>query len=139
MALLQPKRSKYRYQFRGKLGGTPSRRTELAFGEVGLKSLETNLLWAKQLEAARKAIVHCTKRHGRIWFRVFPDKPMTKKPSETRMGGGKGDVEGYAAPVKAGQIILELGGVSPDLAQQALARAAHKFPVKTVLVIKEER
>jgi large subunit ribosomal protein L16 len=117
----------------------PAGRTKIEFGEFALKSLEPGLLSARQLEAARKAIVHHTKRRGRVWFRVFPDRPVTRKPAEVRMGGGKGSVEGYAAGIKSGEIILEIGAVNEDVAREALRRAAHKFPVKTRLISKEER
>lgn len=137
MALLQPKKLKYRTRFKGRTGRISSRRTELAFGEIGLKSLESSWLSARQLEAARQAVVHYTKRKGRIWFRVFPDQPMTRKPPETRMGGGKGSVEGYAAVIKAGEIIVEMGGVDLEICREALRRASHKLSVKTVAVAKE--
>lgn len=138
MALLQPRKAKYRYRFRERKGGVPSRRTKLEFGELGLKSLGAAWISARQLEAARRAITHHTKRQGRVWFRVFPDKPVTKKPSEVRMGGGKGGLEGYVSPVKAGEIIVELGAVEAEIAREALRRASHKFPVKTVIVAKED-
>jgi large subunit ribosomal protein L16 len=137
MALLQPRKVKYRTKFKGRMGGVPSSRRELAFGEIGLKSLEPGWLSARQLEAARKAIVHHTKRKGRIWFRVFPDKPVTRKPPETRMGGGKGSVEGYVAVVKAGEIIVEMAGVDAETCQEALRRASHKLAVKSTIVSKD--
>ncbi len=137
MAIMQPRKVKYRVQFKGKKGGVPSRRTELAFGEIGLKSLEAGWLSSQQLEAARKAIVHHTKRKCRLWFRVFPDKPVTRKPSEIRMGGGKGNVEGYVAPVKAGEVILEVGGLDEEILTEALRRGSHKLSVKTKTITRE--
>lgn len=138
MALLQPRRLKYRYQFRDRKGGVPSRRSRLEFGELGLKSLEPSWISARQLEAVRRVITHETKRRGRIWFRVFPDKPVTKKPAEVRMGGGKGNLERYVANVKAGEIIFELGAVDEVTAHEALRKASHKLPVRTKVVVREE-
>jgi len=131
---LQPKRSKYRKQFRGKMKGKSTRGTTLAFGKYGLKSLGRKWLTAQQIEAARVAITHYTKRQGKLWIRVFPDKPITSKGSEVGMGAGKGDVKGYVAVVKPGKIVLELAGVDKTTAQEAMKRAADKLPFKTKFV-----
>lgn len=136
MALLQPRRSKYRKTFKGKRGGLATRSNTLAFGVFGLKTIEAGWLTSRQLEAARRAMAHYTQRGGRIWIRVFPDKPVTKHPAESRMGSGKGDVEGYVAVVKPGQLIFEMGAVTKDIAQEALRLAAHKLPISTNFVEK---
>lgn len=136
MALLQPRRSKYRKTFKGKRGGLATRSNTLAFGVFGLKAIEAGWLTSRQLEAARRAMAHYTQRGGRIWIRVFPDKPVTKHPAESRMGSGKGDVEGYVAVVKPGQLIFEMGAVTKDIAQEALRLAAHKLPISTNFVEK---
>lgn len=132
--MLQPKKTKYRKQFRGKMKGTASRGTALAFGDYGLKSLDRAWLTAKQIEAGRVAITHDTKRQGKIWIRVFPDKPITSKGLGVGMGAGKGDITGYVAVVTPGRILFELGGVSQEIAYQALNRAGHKMPVKTRII-----
>lgn len=137
MALLVPKRAKYRKAFRGKRTGTATRGTRLAFGNYGLKTMESGWISSRQIEAARRAITRFTARGGRVWIRIFPDKPITKHPAESRMGSGKGAVEGYVAVVKPGMLIFEMGSVAPDIAQEALRLAAHKLPVKTKFVIKE--
>lgn len=134
MALLQPKRTKYRKAFRGKRTGLATRGSSLAFGNFGLKAQQSGWLTSRQLEAARRAMAHYTQRGGRIWIRVFPDKPVTKHPAESRMGSGKGDVEGYVAVVKAGQLIFEMGAVEEIVAQEALRLAAHKLPIATKFV-----
>lgn len=134
--MLQPKRSKYRKQFRGKMTGVASRGTSLAFGDFGLKSLERSWLSTKQIEAARVAISHYTKRAGKIWIRVFPDKPVTKKGGVTA-GGGKGEVDRHVAVVTPGRIILELAGVTGSVAIEALKRAGSKLPVRTKFISKE--
>ena len=135
--MLQPKKTKYRKQFRGKMRGTASRGTTLAFGDYGLKSLGRGWLTTKQIEAARVAITHYTKRGGKIWIRVFPDKPITSKGLGVGMGAGKGDVVGWVAVVTPGRIILELAGVPFSVAQEALKRAAAKLPFKTKFISKE--
>src|SRR6266516_2469690 len=112
MALLQPSRTKHRKAFRGKRGGIATRNNSLAFGQFGLKAMAAGWLSSRQIEAARRAMTNYTKRGGRIWIRVFPDKPITKHPAESRMGSGKGDVEGYVAVVKPGQLIFEMGAVT---------------------------
>ena len=136
MALLQPKRTKYRKAFRGKRGGIATRSNVLSFGTFGLKAMEAGWLSARQIESARRAMAHFTQRGGRIWIRVFPDKPVTKHPAESRMGSGKGDVEGYVAVVKPGQLIFEMGAVVKDVAEEALRLASHKLPVDTKFVEK---
>lgn len=136
MSLLQPKRTKYRKAFRGKRGGIATRGNTLSFGTFGLKAMEAGWLSARQIEAARRAIAHFTQRGGRIWIRVFPDKPITKHPAESRMGSGKGDVEGYVAVVKPGQLIFEMGAVGKTVAEEALRLAAHKLPIATKFVEK---
>jgi len=136
MALLQPKRMKYRKTFKGKRGGVATRGQTLSFGIFGLKVMEAGFISARQLEAARRAIAHFTQRGGRIWIRVFPDKPVTKHPAESRMGSGKGDVEGYVAVVKPGQLIFEMGAITKEVAEEALRLAAHKLPMGTKFVEK---
>lgn len=136
MALLQPKRTKYRKAFRGKRGGVATRGNRLVFGTFGIKALAPGWISARQLEAARRAMAHYTQRGGRIWIRVFPDKPVTKHPAESRMGSGKGDVEGYVAVVKPGQLIFEMGAVTKNIAEEALRLASHKLPVDTKFVEK---
>jgi large subunit ribosomal protein L16 len=136
--MLQPRKTKYRKQFRGKMKGIASRGTTLAFGDYGLKSLGRGWLTAKQIEAARVAITHYTKRTGKIWLRVFPDKPITSKGLGVGMGAGKGDVVGWVAVVTPGRILFELGGVTPEIAQEALRRAAAKLPFKTKIVSRSD-
>lgn len=132
--MLAPKRAKYRKQFRGKRRGTAQRGNTLAFGSWGLKSQEAAWMTSRQIEAARRAMTHYTKRGGRIWIRIFPDKPITKKPAETRMGSGKGDVAEYVAVVKPGMILFEMGAIDDLSIRQALRLAAHKLPIKTKIV-----
>ncbi|KKQ89696.1 50S ribosomal protein L16 [Candidatus Curtissbacteria bacterium RIFCSPHIGHO2_12_41_11] len=134
--MLAPKRAKYRKQFRNRMKGLATRGSSIAFGSFGLKSLETAWVTARQIEAARRAMTHYTKRGGRIWIRIFPDKPVTKKPAETRMGSGKGDVNEYVAVVKPGTILFEMGALDAKVAQEAMRLAAHKLPIKTKLVSK---
>jgi len=136
--LLQPRKTKYRKQQKGRVRGKASRGYTLEFGEYGLKVLEGGWLTAQQLEAGRIAIVRTAKRGAKIWIRVFPDKPITKKPAETRMGKGKGPVEGWVAVVKRGKIIYEISGVPEDVAREALRLAASKLPFKCKIVTREE-
>lgn len=136
--MLVPKRVKYRKQMRGVMRGVAHAGTTISFGEFGLVALGRAWVSSRQIEAARRAITHFTARGGRIWIRIFPDKPITKKPPEVRMGSGKGDVFEYVAPVKAGRILFEMGGVSKIIAEQALRLAAYKLPVKTKFIAKEE-
>ncbi len=135
--MLQPRRIKHRKQHRGRLRGAAQRGTEVNFGEFGLQALEPVWLTARQIEAARRAITHHIRRGGQVWIRVFPDKPVTKKPAETRMGGGKGNVEQWVAIVKPGRVLFELGGVREDVAQEALRLAANKLPIATKVVVRE--
>ena len=134
--MLAPKRAKYRKQFRNRMKGLASSGTNLAFGSWGIKSLERAWLSARQIEAARRAMTRYTKGGGRIWIRVFPDKPVSKKPAETRMGSGKGDVDHYVAVVKSGTVIFEMGAVEEGVAKEAMRLAAHKLPVKTLIISK---
>ncbi len=136
--MLAPKRSKHRKEFRGRREGIATRGATVAFGSYGLKSKEAGWITARQIEAARRAITHYTKRGGRIWIRIFPSKPITKKPPETRMGSGKGDVDAYVAVVKPGTVLFEMGSVEREVAVEALRLAAHKLPVKTLFVAKGE-
>lgn len=132
--MLAPKRAKYRKQFRNKIKGMATKGTSLAFGTFGLKSLGLGWITARQIEAARRAMTHYTKRGGRIWIRVFPDKPVTKKPAETRMGSGKGDIDHYVATVKPGTIIFEMAAVEEKVAREAMRLASHKLPIKTKMI-----
>ncbi|OGL64723.1 MAG: 50S ribosomal protein L16 [Candidatus Tectomicrobia bacterium RIFCSPLOWO2_12_FULL_69_37] len=132
--MLQPKRTKYRKQQKGRTRGVAGRGTDLAFGSYGLQTLETTRITARQIEAARIAMTRHIKRGGRIWIRVFPDKPVSKKPAEVRMGKGKGTPEAWVAPVQAGRILYEMDGVTEAIAKEALRLAAHKLPCKTRVV-----
>jgi large subunit ribosomal protein L16 len=129
--MLVPRRVKYRKQMRGNMSGNAGRGTELTYGDFGLTSEDSGWVSSRQIESARRAITHYTQRGGRVWIRIFPDKPITKKPPEVRMGGGKGDVHEYVAVVKPGRILFEIGGVPQATAVEALRRAAHKLPVKS--------
>ncbi|MBF0202967.1 MAG: 50S ribosomal protein L16 [Desulfamplus sp.] len=132
--MLSPKKVKYRKRMRGRLKGKPSRGTELNFGEFGLQAVECGYVNARQIEAARIAMTRKIKRLGKTWIRFFPDKPITKKPAEVRMGKGKGPTEGWVAAVKPGRILYEMEGVPRELAVEALKLAAHKLSVKTRFV-----
>jgi len=136
--MLMPKRVKYRKQMRGRMKGKATRGTEIAFGEYGLQALEPAWITARQLEAARRAIVRHVRRRGKYWIRVFPDKPVTAKPAETRMGKGKGAVDHWVAVVKPGRIVLELGGVSEEMAREAMRLAGHKLPIKCQFIKRQE-
>ena len=129
--MLQPKRMKYRKQQRGRSSGTAWRGSSLSFGDFGLQALESGDITARQIEAARIAMTRHAKRGGKVWIRLFPDKPMTKRPPETRMGKGKGNPELWVAPIRPGRILYEMEGVSPQVAREALTRAAHKLPIAT--------
>ena len=135
--MLAPKKQKYRKQFRGKNRGLALRGAEIAFGEFGLKALTRGKVSSVQIEAARKAIAHFTKREGKVLIRIFPDHPVTAKAAGTRMGGGKGDIQGYVANVKPGKILFELAGVSKEVSKQAFQRATDKLPIKTRFLKKE--
>lgn len=134
--MLIPKRTKYRKHMRGKNRGISSRGSDVSFGEFGLKAIERGQLDSKQIESARKTIAGVTKRGGKIWIRVFPDKAITKKPLEVRMGKGKGEVDHYAVNIKPGKILFELSGVDINLAKDAFIKAAIKLPIKTKFVDK---
>ncbi len=134
VTMLMPKRVKYRKQMRGRLKGKAGRGAEIAFGEYGLQALEPCWMTSRQIEAARRAIVRYVRRGGKVWIRVFPDKPVTAKPAETRMGSGKGNVDHWVAVVKPGRVIFEIAGVPEDAAREALRLAAHKLPIKTQFV-----
>lgn len=137
MALMFPKKAKYRKAFRGRMFGLSSRRNTLSFGMIGLKAKEPGWLTSRQIEAARRAMTHHTQRGGRIWIRIFPDKPVTKKPAETRMGSGKGDVEEYVAVIRPGTVLFEMGAVEKELARESLTLAAAKLPIKTFIIEKK--
>ncbi len=136
--MLSPRKVKYRKQQKGRIRGTASRGNRLAFGDYGLKALGCGRITAQQIEAARIAITRHVKRRGKIWIRIFPDKPVTKKPAETRMGSGKGNVEYWVAPVKAGRILYEMEGVSEEVALEALRLAQYKLPIPTKIVKRGE-
>ena len=136
--LLSPSRAKHRKQHRGRMRGEAQRGSEIAFGEFGLQALEPCWLEARQIEAARIALTRYIKRGGKVWIRVFPDKPVTQKPAETRMGSGKGAPDHWVAVIKPGRVIFELGGVKEDLAKEAMRLAAHKLPIQTRFIAKGE-
>jgi len=136
--MLMPKRVKYRKMHRGRMRGRASRGTEVVFGEFGLQALEPCWMTSRQIEAARRAIVRHVKRSGKLWIRVFPDKPVTKKPAETRMGSGKGAVDHWVAVVKPGRIIFEIAGVREDVAREAMRLASHKLPIRTQFVARQK-
>lgn len=136
--MLVPKRAKYRKQQKGRIRGISSRGTRISFGEFGLISEGNGWVSSRQIESARKAITHYTQRGGRLWIRIFPDKPITKKPAETRMGSGKGDVFEFVARVQKGRILFEMGGVTKDIAFSALRLASHKLPISTRIIEREE-
>ena len=135
--MLQPRRVKYRKAHRGRRRGLAIAGSTLAFGDYGLQALEGAWITARQIEAARRAIVRTLKRGGKVWVRVFPDKPVTRKPAETRMGGGKGSVDHWVAVVRRGRILFEIAGVKEDVALEALEMASHKLPIHTRIVIKD--
>ncbi len=135
--MLLPKKVKFRKQQRGNNKGIATRGSSISFGDFALKSVARCLLTSRQIESARKAIMHETKRGGKLWIRVFPDKPISKKPPETRMGSGKSPADHYAAVIKPGKIIFEIGGVTPEVAKLAFTRAAAKLPMKTKFLTKE--
>jgi large subunit ribosomal protein L16 len=132
--MLQPKRTKFRKQFKGRIRGKATSATSLDYGEFGLKALEPERITARQIEAARRAITRAMKRQGRVWIRMFPDIPVSKKPAEVRMGSGKGAPEYWACRVKPGRILFELDGVKSDVAREALSLAAAKLPIRTKFV-----
>ncbi len=137
--MLMPKRVKHRKQFRGRMTGKASRGNTVTYGEYGLQALEPAWITSNQIEAARIAMTRYTKRGGQVWIKIFPDKPITEKPAETRMGSGKGSPEYWVAVVKPGRVMFEIGGVSEDIAREALRLAMHKLPVKCKFVARENQ
>src|SRR5438477_4534244 len=135
--MLVPKRAKYRKQFRGSMANIDTRGTNVSFGEYGLKALSSGWVTSRQIEAARRAMTHYTKRGGRIWIRIFPDKPVTKKPPETCMGSGKGAVDRWVAVVKPGTILFEMGGVNREIAEEAMRLAGRKIALEIRFVGRE--
>jgi large subunit ribosomal protein L16 len=136
--MLMPKKVKHRKQFKGRMTGAATGGTALNFGDFGLQALECGWLSARQIEAARRAMTRYVKRGGKIWIRVFPDKPLTRKPAETRMGKGKGSPDSWVAVVRPGLMLYEMQGVEEEVAREALRLAAHKLPMKTKFVFREE-
>ena len=136
--MLQPKKTKYRRRQKGKMKGNSQRGNQLAFGSFGIKALQSCWLTGRQIEAARQAVTRYMKREGQIWIRVFPDKPITKKPAEVRMGKGKGAPEGFVVPVTPGRILIEAEGVPYEIAKEALRLAAQKFPITTKFVVRRD-
>ncbi len=136
--MLSPKRVKFRKMFKGRTTGLATRGAKVSFGQYGLQALEPGWVSNRQIEAARVALTRHIKRGGKVWIRIFPDKPITKKPAETRMGKGKGSPEGWVAVVKPGRVLFELEGVTPEIAQKAMALAAAKLGVKTKFIAREE-
>jgi len=136
--MLMPKRVKHRKVMRGRMTGSAQRGADIAFGEYGLKAMESGKITSRQIEAARVAINRKVKRGGKLWIRIFPDFPFTKKPAETRMGKGKGNPEGFVARIKPGRILFEIAGVDEQLAKQALDSASNKLPLKTKIVSVEK-
>jgi len=132
--MLQPKRVLFRKQMRGRMKGRATRGAEISFGEYGLQALEPCWMTARQIEAARRAIVRYVRRGGKLWIRIFPDKPVTAKPAETRMGSGKGNVDHWVAVIKPGRVLFEMAGVEEETAREALRLASHKLPIKTQFV-----
>ena len=136
--MLQPKKTKYRRMQKGKMKGNAQRGNQLAFGSFGIKALEEVWITGRQIEAARQAVTRYMKREGQIWIRIFPDKPITKKPAEVRMGKGKGAPEAFVAPVTPGRILIEAEGVPFDVAKEALRLAAQKLPIKTKFIVRRD-
>ena len=136
--MLMPKRVKYRRVHRGRMTGKAMRGNTLAYGEYGLQAMEPGWITSNQIEAARIAMTRFTKRSGQVWIKIFPDKPVTKKPAETRMGSGKGSPEFWVSVVKPGRVMFEIAGVSEEVAREALRLASHKLPIKTKVVVRSE-
>lgn len=136
--MLQPKKTKHRKQFKGRMKGNSQRGAEIAFGSFGLKAMDSVFITSRQIEAARIAATRYMKREGQLWIRIFPDKPITKKPAEVRMGKGKGALDHWVAVVKPGRILFELDGVSYEIAQEALRLAAQKLPVKCKFIVRRD-
>ena len=136
--MLQPKKTKFRRQQKGRMKGNAQRGHDLAFGSFGIKAMEATWITGRQIEAARQAVTRYMKREGQIWIRIFPDKPITKKPAEVRMGKGKGAPEGFVAPVTPGRILIEADGVPFEVAKEALRLAAQKLPITTKFVVRHD-
>lgn len=136
--MLQPKKTKFRRRQKGRMKGNAQRGNQLAFGSFGIKALQSAWITGRQLEAARQAVTRYMKREGQIWIRIFPDKPITKKPAEVRMGKGKGAPEGFVAPITPGRIIIEAEGVPFEVAKEALRLAAQKLPITTKFVVRKD-
>ena len=136
--MLMPKKVKHRKQFKGRMNGPAAGGTDLNFGDYGLQAVECGWLSSRQIEAGRRAMTRYIKRGGNIWIRAFPDKPITRKPAETRMGSGKGSPEGWVCVVRPGMVLYEMQGVTEEIAREAFRLAAHKLPMKTKLLIREE-
>ena len=136
--MLQPKKTKYRRSQKGRMKGNAQRGNQLAFGSFGIKSLQESWITGRQIEAARQAVTRHMKREGQLWIRIFPDKPITKKPAEVRMGKGKGAPEGFVAPISPGRILIEIDGVPLEVAREALRLGAQKLPVITKIVVRHD-
>lgn len=136
--MLMPKKVKHRKQFKGRMKGPAAGGTDLNFGDFGLQAVECGWLSSRQIESARRAMTRYIKRGGNIWIRAFPDKPITRKPAETRMGSGKGSPEGWVCVVRPGMVLYEMQGVTEEIAREAFRLAAHKLPMKTKLLVREE-
>jgi large subunit ribosomal protein L16 len=136
--MLQPKKTKYRRRQKGRMKGNAQRGNQLAFGSFGIKALESSWITGRQIEACRQAVTRHMKREGQLWIRIFPDKPITKKPAEVRMGKGKGAPEGFVAPVTPGRILFEIEGVTFDVAKEALRLGAQKLPVSTKFMVRND-
>jgi large subunit ribosomal protein L16 len=136
--MLQPKKTKYRRMQKGRMKGNAQRGNQLAFGSFGIKAMESAWITGRQIEAARQAITRHMKREGQLWIRIFPDKPITKKPAEVRMGKGKGAPEGFVYPITPGRMIFELEGVPYEVAKEALRLGAQKFPITTKMVVRRD-
>ncbi len=136
--MLMPKRTKHRKMMRGRLKGLAYRGSQISFGTYGLQAMESHYVTSRQIEAARRAAVRYIRRGGKLWIRIFPDRPVTKRPAETRMGSGKGSVDHWVAPVRPGRVLFEMAGIREDLAREAFRLAAHKLPMKTQFIAREE-
>jgi large subunit ribosomal protein L16 len=134
--MLSPRRTKFRKQQRGRMTGMATRGNEIAFGQFGLQAIEPSWITSRQIEACRRAMNRYLKRGGKIWIRIFPDKPVTMRPAETRMGSGKGSPEFWVAVVKPGRILFEIGGVAEDIARESMRLAMHKLPIKVKFIVK---
>lgn len=135
--MLMPKRVKHRKQMRGRTKGKATRGTEISFGDYGLQALEPGWITARQIEASRRALVRFMRRRGKVWIRIFPDKPVTQKPAETRMGKGKGAVDHWVAVVRPGRLLFEISGLDEELAREAMRLASHKLPIKTKFMVRD--